>query len=154
MIRATKLFAAAAAITIACLLAILLTSGCASIAPGADPFVVRVEQTQATANATFDMVLHIDQADRGFWKTNAPGFHNFCEWLRTPIVYCGAPTHECIPRARCVVMQLDVDDLKAAYKATKTPTSSNALWSAWSVLSTAIAQSTSWSNIVTTPTHP
>lgn len=126
----------------------VVTWGCATISPGADPFVVRVEQTQTAAAATFDMILHIDQADRGFWRTNAPGFHQFCEWLRTPQLYGTNSV------SRAVLMQVNVDDLKLAYKAGKTTGSSNALQSAWSVLTTAISQSTSWSNIVTSVTHP
>lgn len=121
---------------------------CNTLLPGADPFVVRVEQTLTVANGTFDFVLHFDQADRGFWRTNAPAFHEFCEWLRTPLAY-GTNSE---PRA--VVMQLNVNNLKHAYKASKTTGTSNALWYAWSTLNTVIGQSSSWSNIVVTPTHP
>ena len=136
-------------ITIVALAAVgtTLWLGCASITPGADPLVVRTEQTESTAGSTFDMILTIDQADRGLWKSNAPAFHTFCEWLRTPQSYAGTNY------PRCVVMQLNVDDLKLAYKASKTAGSSNALVSAFTVLSTAISQSTSWSNIITAPTH-
>lgn len=128
------------------LLALLI--GCATLNPSADPLVVRVEQAEASANATFDFVLHTDQANRDFWKTNAPGFHSFCEWLRTPQTY-GTNT---VPRA--VAIQLNVDDLKLTYKAAKNGPNSNALYTAWTVLNAAIVQSTSWSNIITTPTHP
>jgi hypothetical protein len=123
--------------------------GCATLNNGSDAFVVRVEQSETAANATFDLVLHVDHADRGFWRTNAPAFHSFCEWLRTPQAYGAAGSS--VPR--CVAMQLNLDDLKLAYKASKTTGTSNALWSSWMVLNTAITQSTSWSNIVTTPTH-
>ena len=129
-------------------LACLIGWGCASLTPGSDPIVVRVEQAQTSAMATFDLVLHVDQADRGFWRTNAPAFHQFCEWLRTPTPYSGTNL------ARCQVMQLNVSDLKLAYKASKSAGSSNALYSAWATLNTAIGQSTSWTTIVTTPTHP
>jgi hypothetical protein len=127
-----------------------MLAACATLNPKADPFVVRVEQTQTTAYATFDMVLRLDQADRGFWRTNAPGFHNFCEWLRTPQDYQLGKMH--VPR--CVLIQLNVDDLKRVYKASRTDTTSNALWSAWLTLNTALNQSTSWSNIITAPIHP
>ena len=126
-----------------------MVAGCATLNPGADAFVVRAEQAQTAANASFDFVLHMDQVNRPFWQTNAPAFHTFCEWLRTPTPY-GASL--AIPR--CVVMQINVDDLKLAYKASKTSGNSNALFYALSVLGTAVNQSTSWSNIVTTPTHP
>jgi hypothetical protein len=122
--------------------------GCASVKAGADPLVVRVEQTEKAADATFTMVLGIDQVDRGFWRTNAPAFHQFCEWLRSPVVYGDGP----IPRG--VVIQLNVDDLKLAYQNSKTSGNSNALWSAWSTLSAALSQTTSWSNIITAPIHP
>lgn len=122
--------------------------GCAVLQPGADPFVVRVEQSQSAAMASFDFVLHLDHANRSFWKTNAPEFHQFAEWLRTPQMYGTNPV------SRCVAIQLNVDDLKLAYKQAKTAGSSNALWNAWTVLNAAILQSTSWSNIITTPAHP
>lgn len=125
--------------------------GCATLNKGADPFVVRVEQTQTVANATFDFVLHVDQADRGFFRTNAPGFHAFCEWLRTPMTYAGTVTST-VPR--CVDMQLNVSDLKLAYKQSRTGGNSNALYSVWVVLNSAIGQASSWSNIVATTTHP
>jgi hypothetical protein len=126
----------------------LLLAGCATLNPGADPFVVRVEQTQTAAGATIDMVLRIDNADRGMWKSNAPAFHNFCEWMRTPTPY-GSNT---LPRS--VVLQLNVDDLKLAYRASRSTGSSNALYSAWSVLQTVFSQSASWSNIISNPVHP
>lgn len=122
--------------------------GCATLQPGADPFVVRVEQTQSAANATFDFILRIDNSDRGFWRTNAPSFHSMCEWLRTPQLYGS----NALPRA--VVMQLNVDDLRLAYKASRSTGSSNALYSAFAVLQTALSQSVSWSNIVVSPIRP
>jgi hypothetical protein len=125
-----------------------LAIGCASLTPGADPLVVRVEQTLTGANATFDFVLGIDNGNRAFWVTNAPAFHQFAEWLRTPQAYGTNVV------SRCVAMQLNTDDLKLSYQASKTTGSSNALWSAWSVLSTAITQTGSWSNIITGPVHP
>lgn len=122
--------------------------GCATLQPGSDPFVVRVEQTQTAANATFDFILRIDNSDRGFWRTNAPSFHSLCEWLRTPQLY-GSNS---LPRA--VVMQLNVDDLRLAYKASRSTGSSNALYSALAVLQAALSQSASWSNIVVSPIRP
>jgi len=136
----------AAALTVAALIGCII--GCTSLTPGADPLVVRVEQGLSAATATFDLVLTTDNADRGFWRTNAPAFHTFAEWLRTPQLY--GTTN--VPR--CVAIQLNCDDLKLAYQASKTTGSSNALWSAWSVLNAAWSQSLSWSNIVTSPVHP
>lgn len=129
------------------LLVLGICVNCAILKPGADPFVVRVEQTQTIASGAFDVVLRVDNADRGFWRTNAPAFHQFCEWLRTPVPY--GPT----PVPRCIAMQLNVDDLKLVYKANRDIGSSNSLWLVWSVLSTTFSQASSWSNIVTLPTH-
>ncbi len=146
-----RINAALLALLIVVALAIPATAifmGCASLSAGADPLVVRVEQGETGANATFDFVLHEDQANRGFWETNAPAFHNFCEWLRTPTVYTGTN----VPR--CVAMQLNVDDLKLSYKASKTAGNSNALFSAFAVLSTAFSEASSWQGIVTNSVHP
>jgi hypothetical protein len=133
----------------ACLISLgLLLTACATVDPAADPLVVRVEQTQIAARQAFDMVLHLDDANRPFWRTNAPQFHLFCEWLRTPQPYSVG----LVPRA--VAIQLNVDDLKQAYKWSRTAGNSNALFSAWSVLNAAIIQTSAWSNIITTPVHP
>lgn len=130
------------------MLGLMLLSGCVALNPGADPLVVRTEQTLTSASASFDMVLRVDQADRGWWRTNAPAFHQFCEWMRTPTLYRGQT-----PVPRCVAMQLNVDDLKLAYKAAKTTGNSNALFTALGTLNAAVIQTTSWSNIVTAPIH-
>jgi len=122
--------------------------GCAHLMPGADPLVVRTEQAQSGANATFDFVLHLDDNNRGFWRTNAPAFHQFCEWLRTPLQYKASQE---VPRA--VLMQLDVDDLKTAYKMNKSAANSNVLFTAVGTLTYAIGQSMSWSNIIAAPIH-
>lgn len=94
------------------------------------------------------MVLRLDNANRSFWQTNAPGFHNFCEWLRTPMDYAAGK----VPR--CIAIQLNVDDLKGAYKFSKTAGNSNALFTAWAMLNAAMIQTTSWSNIITSPIKP
>ena len=104
-------------------------------------------QTLTGASATFDFVLAIDNADRGFWKTNAAAFHKFCEGLRAPVAYNGTNVPACVPA------QLNADDLKLSYQASKSAGNSNALYSAWSVLSTLLTQTGSWSNIVTS-VHP
>lgn len=131
---------------IGAILAMILV-GCAVLKSGSDPLVVRTEQALTLANGTFDFVLHTEHVNRSFWQTNAPAFANFCDWLRTPVPYGGSNV------ARCVEMQLNVDDLKLAYKASKTASNSNALFSAWSTLNAAVSQAGSWSNIVVTPIH-
>lgn len=121
---------------------------CATVNPDADVLVVRTEQAQAGALATFDFIIYMDHSNRTFWRTNAPAFHAFAEWLRTPQSY---GTSE-VPRA--VAIQLNLDDLKQTYKFARTSANSNALWAALQVLNAAVAQSWSWSNIITSPIHP
>lgn len=139
---------ATAALMLLCALGLGALAGCAAIQPGADPFVVRVEQGQSGASATFDLVLNEDQANRGFWLTNAPALHNFCEWLRTPTPYAGVTN---VPR--CVAIQLNLDDIKQAYKTASTASNSNLLFEAFTTLSTAVSQATSWEYIIQHPTH-
>ena len=139
-IRSACLFAAFTA-------ALVWLVACASLNPGADAFVVRVEQAQTAAGATFDLVLRVDNSDRGFWRTNAPAFHQFCEWLRTPQKMQGSNV------ARAVALQLNVDDLKFAYKQSNTTGNSNALWTAFRVLSAVISQADSWQVIIEAPTY-
>lgn len=120
-----------------------LLFGCAHLQSGADPFVVRVEQAQTVAAPSFDLVLRVDQANRPFWKTNAPEFHKLCEWLRTPVPYSSSNIQ------RVLAIQANVSDLKIRYKSSKTPENSNLLWSAWAVLDEAGKQANSWATIVT-----
>lgn len=70
------------------LISALILTGCnlLRVDPGNDPLVVNAERTVQMAGASFDMINQIDNANRGFWRTNAPGFHNFAEWLRFPLV--------------------------------------------------------------------
>ncbi len=123
--------------------------GCASLTPGADPLVVRVEQSESGATATFDFVLNEDNANRPFWQTNAPAFHKFVEWLRTPTPYVNGTNYP-----RCVVLQLNVDDLKLRYQAAKSASNSNLLVSVVSALEAALSQAASWENIATNSIHP
>lgn len=115
---------------------------CASVAPGNDPVVVRAEQLETDAKATFDLVLNIDNANRGFFATNAAPFHAFCETLRQPVTVDGTNT---LPRAAAVLWLLDQD--KQSYE--QLGGSTNALWSAMSTVSTLISQAGAWSQVVT-----
>lgn len=122
--------------------------GCAAIQPGADPLVVNVERAQTMAAATFDLVLATDQADRGFWRTNAPAFHNYCEWLRVrqPVtLHDGSVTN----LQRALAMQVGLDKLKLDYKASKV--SSNALFEAYTVFNTAAREAEAWLTLVQLP---
>jgi len=123
-----------------------LFTGCATLDPNADPFVVRTEQVQKQADATFDFLLGVDNADRGFWRTNAPAFHNFCEYLRTPIPV--SPTHN---SPRILAIERNVQDLKVQYKDNRSAGNSNLLYQISSELRLLVLQGNSWSNIVSTP---
>lgn len=134
------------------LAALPLVPGCATL-KGADAFMVRVEQGQVIADSTVTFVLTIDQADRGFWRTNAPAFHNFCEYLRTkvPNPTPADPGHK---SPRVLAIEENVHQLKETYKFDKSAGNSNALYIAFDELNTLVSQAASWSNIVTiTTTH-
>ena len=123
-------------------------AGCAPLQPGADPFVVRVEQAETTAQSTFDLVLNLDYANAGWWKTNAPAFHAFCNWLRTPQTVDLTNT---LPR--CSAMILSLDDVKLSYQASKA--NSNDVYSALMTLESAVNQAASWATVITNaPTQP
>lgn len=117
-----------------------LALGCAHLAPGADPLVVRVEQTQTTAKGAFDLVLKFDHANRPYWRTNAPAFHDFCEWLRVPTT-----TTAGVSLPRCSAMLWTLDSVKVAYKAGSA--SSNALVTALATVTEAANQANAWLTI-------
>jgi len=118
-----------------------LTS-CAQLRPGADPLVIRAEQTESAAKVTFDLVLNIDNADRGFWRTNAPAFHNFVEWLRQPQIVWPPNV---LPRASAMILSLNT--IKVEYALSLQ--SSNALVSAIAVLQSAATEANAWSIVIT-----
>ena len=89
-------------------------AGCSTIAPGNNPLIVRCEQTQKVATATFQAVVEVDNVNRAFWQTNAPGFHRFCEWLRAPMI---VGETNVFPRG--VAMLWELDQVKLAYKEKK-----------------------------------
>ena len=123
--------------------AIGLGIGCAAIQPGNDPLVVRTEQTLATGKSVFDATLGIDNANRPFFKTNAPAFHIFCEWLREPQAVPELSTT--LPRASAFLYSLD--SVKRDYKASRS--NSNALYSALVTFESVSAQTAAWLTIAT-----
>lgn len=140
-----------AALLLPFLLLVTLGAGCRPLDPGADPWVVNIERAQQVAEPAFDLVLDLDQADRGFWRTNAPAFHAFCETLRVPVVW-RTDGRESLPRY--IAAQLQVSRLKQDYKATKSAASSNALAAAQLALQQLVSQTQAWATIITnTPTH-
>lgn len=129
---------------IGCWIVIGLFVGCVALQPGADPLVVRAEQLETTADASFQLVVSVDNADRGFWITNAPAFHNFAEWLRAPV-----PTPSNPNEPRGLGMILLVDSAKLSYQVNKSQ--SNILISAISDLTIAATQANAWATIVSPP---
>lgn len=120
----------------------LILVGCvAPLNPGQDPLPVRAEQLETTANSAFQLVVDLDNSDRGFWRTNAPAFHNFAEWLREPI-QIGTNA----PQRRGIEMVLQVDTAKMQYEANKSQ--SNVLITAISDLEIAANQATAWNTLV------
>ena len=120
---------------------------CAHLQPGADPLIVRAEQTQTIAKNSFQLVLSVDHSDRGLWRSNAPAFHAFCEWLRQPIQYPGREGTPAQTVPRDVMMLLQLDDIKTDYKASRS--SSNTLAEAIATVASFGQQASAWSVIVT-----
>lgn len=120
----------------------IFAAGCVGLQPGADPLVVRVEQTETVAKSTFDLVLGVDDSNRPFFATNAPPFHRFCEWLREPQTVEQTNT---LPR--CSAMLLSLDDVKLDYKAARV--SSNDVFIVLQTVNGAMAQANAWLTVVT-----
>lgn len=89
---------------LAVFLLVFFIAGCATLQPSANPLVVRCEQSEKAAFATFEMVLHVDDSNRAFWSTNAASFHRFCEWLRQPTLVNATNT---LPRGAAIIWTLD-----------------------------------------------
>lgn len=115
---------------------------CRPLDPGADPLVVRVEQASTLGKQTVQTLFNIDHADRGFWKTNAPAFHNFVNGLRQPQVIEGTNT---LPRGYAILWSLQ--DVKNDYKLNRA--SSNQLWTALQTVQSVLNEAGPWLSIVT-----
>jgi hypothetical protein len=120
-------------------------SGCAGLQPGSDPIVVNAERLETTAAGAFKFVKEVDNANREFYKTNAPAFHQFVEYLRTPIRMDGTN-----------IIRRDVDMILAVNSAKQTYIQnigqSNLLKAAVNVLQASVIQAQSWQSIIQTPT--
>lgn len=103
-------------------LAAVAFTGCVGLKPGADPIIVRAEQTQAIAPATFNAILKLDDSNRALSRSNAPAFHEFCEWLRAPVTITVTNLHPGGPQVlgahlpRGLAMVWSLDQTKLAYK--------------------------------------
>jgi hypothetical protein len=121
-----------------------LIQGCGTTPDsGSDPLTIKVEQVETSATATFDLVVHVDNSDRGFWRTNAPAFHNFCEWLRAPMA---VDQTNILPRGLAMVKQLD--NVKVAYKSGLA--TSNTLVTILLTTQSTLDQAAAWSTITAT----
>ncbi len=123
----------------------LFAVGCAHLDANADPLVVRTEQTLTSGKAGFDLVLHVEDANRAFYRTNAPGFHEFCEWLRQPQTI-GTNT---LPRAAAMLYSLDM--VKLDYKASRA--TSNQLFISLTTAASALAQANQWTSVLNLTNH-
>lgn len=112
------------------------TCGCATMSKGADPVVVRAEQSISLANSTFDLAVHLDNADRALSQSKAPAFHSFCEWLRTPVII--APLTNSFPRGLAIVRSADT--VKQTYESTHSTNDYAILVSSLAVVESATAQ--------------
>ena len=97
--------------------------------------------------AGFDLVINLDHADRGFWRTNAPAFHNFAEYLREQLPVANVPGRTNLQRY--LITQWQLDQAKLAYKAGKSAATSNALIAAEIALQQLSAQTAARLTIVT-----
>jgi hypothetical protein len=125
-----------------------LMLGCAALQPGADPIVVRTEQAEQGAKATFDLVLNAEggtSANRLFWMSNAPAFHNFCEDLRRPVML-GTNTYP-----KCIAAIISLESIKENYKSGRA--NSNDLITAEFILTGLLNQANAWYTIVTNNPH-
>lgn len=95
----------------------LAVSGCSAIKAGNDPFVVRVEQSQKIGFTTVDTFLKIDDANRGFFRTNAAPAHAFAESLRQWRVDRIPPDGHLETNRVWVSYFKSLDRIKLAYKA-------------------------------------
>lgn len=122
----------------------LLTSGCALLQPGADPLIVRTEQSESIGYSLFETVQTVDNSNRSFWQTNAPGYHAFCDWLRQPVVL---DQTNLFPRGLAMLHSLDTVklDYKQGYATT------NALITALSTVDAAIVQAQQYLAVINAP---
>ena len=128
---------------------LLFCSGCVALAPGARPEVVRTEQSLAVANATFNGVVHVDQSNRPYFRTNAPGFHAFAEWLRQPVTL--PPLTNAEPRGIAIIRSANA--VKNTYKSQPTTNNYAALITSLATVEAATAQAQSWLASVTATTN-
>lgn len=114
------------------LFALVLLTACAALDKGADPLVVRAEQSIRVGFDTLDVFLHLDQANRQLWTAMLPDVHQFAEHLREPV---GTP-----PTARGIAWIESATRTKDAYKRNRTPENKVNLITALATLDTLLAE--------------
>lgn len=122
------------AVVLAVVGAAWLWSGCAALAPGADPIEVRAEQTVSVAASTFDTFLKLEYDEIGLVRSNAPAVHQFAEWLRTPTVV----GTNIWPRDIALVQSANA--VRQAYKANRSAANQSSLAAALAAVEAALAQ--------------
>lgn len=126
---------------------LIFLTACASIQKGQDPFVVEAERVITIGQGTMELVTTVDEANRGFWKTNAPAFHEFVESLRTKVVL-----NETNIMRRGPAILTSLNNVKLQYKASKT--SSNALITAIATADSLLREAQMWLATVNTNSVP
>lgn len=125
-------------------------AGCVTTDPGSDPVVVNAERLDKVAFETFVFVLKVDATDRNFWETNAPAFHNFCEWLRVPIPVVTTNAVKSLPRDLALIYEMD--RVKNEYKAHRATVAD--LTAKTDSVESAFSQASAWSTIASNaPAH-
>ena len=106
----------ASRITLACLslLAALLISGCASVAPGHERLVVNAERVQVTAFETVDSFLAVEHSRREHFSEVAPGLHAAAEYMRRVAPRALNALHEATIRYKLTRTDTDKTALTAA----------------------------------------
>ena len=104
------------------LLIVALMTACGTLQPGADPFIVRAEQTQQVAFDTFDTFVTMDNNNRTLFRTSFPEAHAVAEWLRAPVTRIDGKTMQ-----RGLSILEDLKAAKALYKAVPNTANKTAL---------------------------
>lgn len=128
------------------LILLLITASCSTVDPGADSLVVRAEQAETIARSTFDLILGIDNSNRPYFRTNAPAFHVFSEYLRAPVTI-GTNTGP-----RSIQMILSLNSVKNQYK--KSRGKEGDLLTAILTLQASVDQASAWMATVNTNSIP
>jgi uncharacterized lipoprotein len=68
---------------VALCLTVILVAGCATVAPTADPVLVRAQQSYATAVNTCDLLFNIELDNRTLIESKLPGTHATVDKIKT-----------------------------------------------------------------------